>query len=336
MSTEIRHWQIVNGQLQPVETNLAAEGRTEPYDLEPWIESKPAILGPDIAIIGRQVKCKSGAIDLLGIDKTGNVVIVELKRDNLPREALAQAIDYASDAAEWSIEKLGEVCSEYQGKSLEEVITESFADVDIEALSINETQRVILVGFAVESALERMIEWLSDNFSVNINAVVLSYIKTASGDELLTKTSIISEELEQERVKKRKFQIPMSDEPGKHDRDTLRGLLVEYLSRDRVTCQRIRDVLLPALVKQGTLTREELKKKLLASERSLDASKVGYHLTTISSQLGMEKNDFLRQVVAYEYPTYAWEKDNFALRDEYRDLVREVLDALASDQGGAA
>jgi hypothetical protein len=38
---------------------------------------------------------KSGPIDLLGIDKAGNTVIVEIKREKLPREALTQAIDYA-------------------------------------------------------------------------------------------------------------------------------------------------------------------------------------------------------------------------------------------------
>jgi hypothetical protein len=42
----------------------------------------------------------------------------------------------------------------------------------------------------------------------------------------------------------------------------------------------------------------------------------------------MKKNDFLRQVVAYEYPRHPWEKDNFSIREQYRDLVKEVLEAL--------
>jgi hypothetical protein len=329
MGTEIKTWQIVDGKLQSITTNLKNEGRTEPYDLEPWLESNPAILGSDIVIIGRQTMSKSGPIDLLGIDKIGNVVIVEIKRDKLPREALTQAIDYASDAAEWTIERLGEICSEYSGKSLEETFTESFPDVDIENLKINDTQRIMLVGFSVESALERMIGWLSDNFTVNINAVVLNYVKTISGDELLTKTSIISEELEQERVKKqKKFQIPMSDDPGAYEPNVLRKLLREYLSRQKVTNQRLRDVLLPSLLERKSLTREQLKKELLDYDSTLDASKVGYHLTVMSAQLGMKKNDFLRQVVAYEYPNYAWEKDNFSLREEFKDLVRQVLDEI--------
>lgn len=209
MGTEIKTWQIIEGKLQPLETSLKIEKRTEPYDLEPWLESNPSIIGDDIVIIGRQVKIreidsKSGRIDFLGIDKDGSLIVIELKRDTLPREAIAQAIDYASDVASWSADKVSEVCNQYTKKTLQEVINDSFPDVDME--SINNAQRIILVGFGIESSLERMVEWLSNTYSVNINAVILNYIKTAKGEELLLKTSIISEEVEQERVKKqRKF-----------------------------------------------------------------------------------------------------------------------------------
>ena len=134
---------------------------------------------------------------------------------------------------------------------------------------------------------------------------------------------------ENKRVqKKKKFQIPMSDEPGVYNPEVLSKLLQEYLSRQRVTNQRLRDVLLPALLKHKTLTRHQLKEELLKYDPSLDASKIGLHLTTMSSQMGMKKNDFLRQIVGYEYPTYAWEKDNYCIRSEYRELVREILDGL--------
>jgi len=109
MSTKIETWQIVNGKLEVVESSLTNEGRTETYDLEEWIASNPAIIGSDLRIIGRQVSTKSGSLDLLAIDKVGNLVIVELKRDKLPRKALAQAIDYASDISSWSIDKISEI-----------------------------------------------------------------------------------------------------------------------------------------------------------------------------------------------------------------------------------
>jgi len=71
--------------LKSINSKLRDNERTEPYDLEPWIKSNPEILGFDIAIIGRQIPSKLGPIDLLGIASSGNIVVVELKRDNKKR-----------------------------------------------------------------------------------------------------------------------------------------------------------------------------------------------------------------------------------------------------------
>lgn len=329
MGTEIRTWQIIDGKLTPVDTTLKNEGRTEPYDLEPWLASNPEIIGTDVMIIGRQVRTRSGPIDLLGIDKSGNTVIIEIKRAELPRESLAQAIDYASDVAEWTVEKLGEVCSGYTNKTLQDAFNETFPDVDLETVNPNSTQRIIMVGFSIEASLERMVEWLSDSSGVNVNAIVISYVKTKGGEELLTKTTIISEEMEEERRRKqKKFEIPMSDDPGVYDSQRLKQLLNDYLSRDKVTNQRMRDILFPALLKTKVLSRDQLKKAFVDFDPEYDESKVGYYLTLVSSQLGMKKNDFLRQVVSYDYPRHHWEKDDFAIRLEYRGLVKEVLEEL--------
>ena len=334
MGTEIKTWQIIDGKLTSIDTAPKKEGRTEPYDLEPWIASNPEIIGTDLMIIGRQVMTRSGPLDLLGIDKSGNTVIIEIKRAELPREALVQAIDYASNVAEWTAEKLSEICSAYTLKVFGDAFNEAFPDVDLESVSLNSTQRIVLVGFSIEASLERMVEWLSDSYEVNVNAIVLSYTKTKGGDELLMKTSIISEEMEQERSRKqKKFEIPMSDDPPAVDYDNsrLKQLLLDYLSRDRVTNKRMRDILLPALLKikgSDKLSRDQLKYAFVAFDTNYDESKVGYYLTLISSQLGMKKNDFLRQVIAYEYPRHHWEKDNFSLRPEYYLLVTEVLEDL--------
>ena len=77
------------------------------------------------------------------------------------------------------------------------------------------------------------------------------------------------------------------------------------------------------------LTREDLKQKYLEYDPEADESKVGYYLTPISGQLGMKKNDFLRQIIKYEYPKYGWEKDNFSIVEEYRDMVKHILDELS-------
>jgi hypothetical protein len=200
-------------------------------------------------------------------------------------------------------------------------------DIEIENFSISDTQRIVLVGFSIESSLERMIEWLSDKFKVNINAVILNYVKTGSGDELLANTSILSDERELDNIGTRKINI-MGDEVGNYEKDLLIKYLAKYLSIHRIVNQRIKDVLIPSLLKHNKLSRIQLKEELIKYDTSLDPAKAGYYVTGISMQLGLKKNDFLRQVIYYETPTYSWEKDNFTIKDEYKDLVKEVVEGL--------
>lgn len=326
MATAIRSWQIINGKLQPVDTTLAREGRTEQLDLESWIASDPSILLQGLVIIGRQVSTPSGPLDLLGIDRLGNTVVVELKRDKLPRETLAQAIDYASSVADWPLEKLSEICATYTGRELEDVLTETFPDTDLEAISINESQRIVLVGFALESSLERMIAWLSSSYGVSINAVVLNYVRTSSGDEVLTKTAVVSEEIEEQRVRKRKFEIPMSDVPGQHEPDKLRELLREYFSKDQyATIKMMRDVFAPLLLRRGKTSREDLVTAIVDAGFYDTPTGAGFAVVHISKQLGTARNDFLRQIFGYDHPDHPWAKDNYFIREEMRDLLKEVL-----------
>jgi hypothetical protein len=94
------------------------------------------------------------------------------------------------------------------------------------------------------------------------------------------------------------------------------------------TIQRIKNILLPACLKKDIVTREELKSELIKNDPTVDETKVGYYLTVISSQLGMKKNDFLRQVLKYEYQNNPWEKDNFQIVEKYKEFVKEVLEDL--------
>lgn len=328
MATEIKTWQIIEGKLNPVHSSLPESGRKEKDHLEQWIKTNPSILGQDIALIGEQIQTISGPMDFLGIDRSGNTVIIELKRDKLPREALVQAIDYASDVADWDLDRFREICKSFTNQSFEDVFQQHFENVSLEDLAINQAQRLLLVGFAIEDSLSRMIEWLSDKFNVGINAVLLNYVKTQKGDEILSRTVIIPEVIEIQKANKKKFIIEMSDEPGGYDLDTLEDKLTQYLSNNLYSSNRLRDYLLPILLKEKTITREKLKKEFVRQKAAPDESQAGYFLSLISNQLGHKWKDYLRQVIYFDYPNHPWEKDNFAIREEYVDLVKKVLDKL--------
>ncbi len=328
MATEIKSWQIQDGKLVLLMTSLSEGNRKEKDDLEQWIRSNPLILGEDIAIIGEQVQTSSGPMDFLGIDTSGNTVIVELKRDKIPREALMQAIDYASDVADWDNDRFREICQSFSNKTLEDFLQEKFEGLAVEDMIVNQAQRLLLVGFAIEDSLARMIEWLSDKYSVGINAIMLNYVKTAKGDEILSRMVMIPEEIEKQKANKKKFIIDMSNEPGTYDEATLEEKLKEYLSKSLYSSQRIKDHFLPILLEKGQITRDQLRKEFVRRKAAPDESQAGYFLSLISNQLGHKWKDYLRQVVAYEYPNHPWEKDNFRIREEHIELVRRVLDKL--------
>ena len=192
---------------------------------------------------------------------------------------------------------------------------------------INKAQRLLLVGFSIEEPLSRMIEWLSSNYDMGINAIVLNYIKTSSGDELLSRTVIIPEEVEKAKSDKKKFKILMSDDPGEYSNDELKDLLVKYLSKDLYSARRIKNVVLPYLLEHKMATRGELKKELVKAGAKGE-TQAGFFLSLISNQLGQKKKDYLRQIISYEYPNYPWEKDNVAIKEEYRDMVNDILSEL--------
>jgi uncharacterized protein (DUF433 family) len=330
MATEIRVWQILDGALEPATASMLQEGRREVDDLQRWIRSHPSILGGDLAIIGEQIPTKTGLMDFLAIDRAGNLVVVELKRDRLPREVLAQAVDYASSIASWDADKVSEMCAKYAGQAVQDLLNESFEEIDLTDLVVNKVQRILLVGFSIEEPLQRMIEWLSSTFGVSVNAIILTYIKTRSGDELIARTMIIPEEVDRERASKRQIQISMSDEPGDYERDELEALLRSYLTESRLTPRRMREIVLPLCLEHDVVTREMIKSELIQRGEATDEGKAGIILTTISREIGIEQRDYLRQIITYNRPN-PWEKDDYRLVQEYRSLVSQLLSSLRTE-----
>lgn len=319
MATEIVVWEIINGKLKTINTSMENSGDME-KDFEEWIKDDPIVLGQDLLIIGEQTLTKSGPLDFLAIDKSGNLVIIELKRGRLPRNVLAQAIDYVSDVATWDLDEINEICLKYTGERLEDHLNENFNDADLESININDSQRILLVGFSIDEALERMIEWLSTNYGVSINALIFKHIETKSKDKLIARTMIIPEEVDEERRKKSTRKIKMSDKAGKYEIKDLQILLKEYLSDNRKTPQRIKNILLPLCLKNDFVTREMIKEKLIEEGYAPDEGKAGLILTTISREIGIAERDYLRQIISYERPN-PWEKENYRIVDEFKELV---------------
>src|SRR5437879_1880589 len=96
MPTQVKVWEISGRDIEPRENKIFADSHRE-EELEAWIAQRPEILGEKLLIIGKQLRdAEVGRLDLLGMDANGRLVIIELKRGMATREAVAQALDYAS------------------------------------------------------------------------------------------------------------------------------------------------------------------------------------------------------------------------------------------------
>jgi RecB family endonuclease NucS len=105
---EIRLWRIVGeGTNKPSAAEVKSVVQTDTEQLlEEVLTHTPDVLMPGLRLIGRQTETPGGPLDLLGIDGDGRLVVFELKRGTLTRDAVAQVIDYASYLADLQPEEL--------------------------------------------------------------------------------------------------------------------------------------------------------------------------------------------------------------------------------------
>ncbi|MBD0267952.1 MAG: DUF91 domain-containing protein, partial [Cyanobacteria bacterium Co-bin8] len=74
MPEEIKLWEVQENQpLKEIKRKKLGFER----QIEDWLEKDISILSKDFLVIGRQVGTHSGGIDLLCIDKQGDLIIVE-------------------------------------------------------------------------------------------------------------------------------------------------------------------------------------------------------------------------------------------------------------------
>ncbi len=189
MSEEVRIWKIID------EDNLR-ELKQAKLDLEEriemWLERDISIISEELMIIGRQVGTDfGGVIDILCLDCTGAVVIIELKRNKTPRDIVAQILDYASWVRDLSNEKITDIANSYLGIEgpLEEAYRNKFRE-DLPEI-LNEHHKMLIVASEIDASSERIINYLSDSYGVGINAASFQYLKDEDGSEFLARVFLI-------------------------------------------------------------------------------------------------------------------------------------------------
>ena len=166
---EVKIWAIGDSHAaEPLESKSQVE--TEAL-LEETLVRNPDLLIRGLKLVGRQTPTEGGPLDLLGVDTDGRLVVFELKRGTLSRDAVAQVVDYASDLDTMELTALAEYISDRSGEHGIENIEDfqKWYSRDFGELESLKPLRLFLVGLGTDDRTERMVRFLADNSNMDIS-----------------------------------------------------------------------------------------------------------------------------------------------------------------------
>ena len=167
------------------EVDFSDFGFKERFDIQEWIESTPEVLGEELLIIAKEKSYFEGTRerpDLIALDKAGNVVVIELKRDDSGENTEWQAIKYASYWSKFTVNDIIEVFADYlkrrdkaSGESDEDIASQGILEFINEDIldNINVKQRIFLVSHRFAKEVTSAVNWLIDSYRMSIKCIQL-------------------------------------------------------------------------------------------------------------------------------------------------------------------
>ena len=172
MPIEVGVWRVDQG----LETIRFKELEQEAV-LQQIIADDISIVDSRLMVIGREVATAfGGKVDVLAIDATGNLAIIELKRNRTPREIVAQVLDYGSWVRNLADDEIAESFIDYQVRFLKTGTPKSINDAFKERFgavpdSLNSSHQLVIVAGSLDPPTERIVNYLMEDYGVEINAV---------------------------------------------------------------------------------------------------------------------------------------------------------------------
>lgn len=173
-------------------------GFRERENLQEWIAKNPEVLGEELLIIQKEYQGFNDTnerLDLLALDKDGNLVIVENKLDDTGRDVVWQALKYTSYCSTLTTEQVIRLYQEYLNtfspdEDAKELILEFLGiEDDSEFLLNSNDQRIVLVANNFRKEVTSTVLWLL-NHDVQIQCFKTTPF-TFGDDEFLNIEQII-------------------------------------------------------------------------------------------------------------------------------------------------
>lgn len=183
---------ITTNRILKIETITFTDlGFRERENLQEWIANNPECLGEELLIIQKEFdgfNDTNERLDLLAVDKQGNVVVIENKLDDTGRDVTWQVLKYASYCSTLNKEQIAKIYQDFLSKqkvneNAEENLMEFFSKSDFAEISLNsgQTQRIIMVAGSFRKEVTSTVLWLM-NYKLRIQCFKAEPFK--SGDKL--------------------------------------------------------------------------------------------------------------------------------------------------------
>ncbi len=317
------------------QTTYTELGLQERFDIQEWIEKMPSILGEDLLVIAKEYELPSRTrLDLLAIDKQANLVIIELKRDGSGSSVDWQAIKYASYCSAFTNEEIYRIYAKYAGteEGAAEIRIEGFINEETEIL--NQKQRIILAAREFHSDVVSSVLWLLD-YGIEIQCIKLEPYIDSDKNLFISPNIIIPAPEAKDYIKRKEIKIKekslskngsFSLEQSNLPENRLRNELILTFGRPGELTPRVIAFFKILLSENRQFDREDIKARLHEYGIGNNIGHAGRLLSNISQFLTKASNPHLRQIVTFSTSGERGEqKNDYHLLDEYRDLVRNVL-----------
>jgi hypothetical protein len=188
--------------------------------LQEWIANTPDFFGEEMLIIQKEFDGFDDTkerLDLLALDKYGDIVVIENKLDDSGRDVTWQLLKYASYCASLTKSQIKTIYQEYLDKencksNAEQEINDFYNVETYDELELNMNQRLIMVAGSFRKEVTSTVLWLLDNYKLKIQCFKVTPYKL--DDELLLNVDQIIPVKEAEE-----YQIRMANK-NKDEADT--------------------------------------------------------------------------------------------------------------------
>lgn len=144
--------------------------------LQEWLENTPEAFGEELLFIQKEFDGFDDTrerLDLLAIDKQGDLVVIENKLDDSGKDVTWQVLKYASYCSSLSKQQIKDIYQSYLDKkglneSAESNISDFLNAEDFREIQLNKVQRIILVSGNYRKEVTSTVLWLLQKYNLKI------------------------------------------------------------------------------------------------------------------------------------------------------------------------